>query len=103
MHATRLKQMCEKRRASACICDGVRCAVLSCRKVIQNEMKLASIFRNNALVLKTLGSNSALVLEVLKCIVPRLQSKRQSSLLANGLPPVQTLMDDTLAWQLGKA
>jgi hypothetical protein len=63
-------------------------------QVVQNEMKLATIFKNNALVLKALAQHPGLAFDVLKCCVPRLQSKRQSPLLAYGLPPVRAVTED---------
>ena len=63
-------------------------------QVIQNEMKPSTLFKNNALVLKTLGSHPSLAFDVLKCCVPRLQAKRQSSLLVYGLPPVKAMTED---------
>ena len=65
-----------------------------CYQVVQNEMKLATIFKHNAMVLKALVQHPDLAFEVLKCCVPRLHSKRQSPLLAYGLPPVKALTED---------
>ncbi|CAK0880311.1 unnamed protein product, partial [Prorocentrum cordatum] len=64
---------------------------------VQSDMNRFTIFKNNFAVLKATGwSHPELALDVLKCLLPRLQKDRKCGLLQNGMKYVETVTEDAV-------